>query len=79
MINQSIHFEITGNDATHLLTVCQNIGKQPAELFKQFIEGLKQPYNQETMQFLLSSDEEKQYQKFATVDELFADLDDKIA
>ncbi|MBS9780635.1 MAG: hypothetical protein KGV51_08415 [Moraxellaceae bacterium] len=76
MINQSIHFEVTGNDANNLLTICQNMGKQPVDIFRQFIEQLRQPYNQETIEFLLSDDKNKQYQRFANVDELFADLDD---
>ena len=31
MINQSLHFEITGNDATCLIQACQQLGIQPAQ------------------------------------------------
>lgn len=37
MINQSLHFEITGNDATRLIQACQQLGIQPAQAFQRFV------------------------------------------
>ena len=31
MISQSLHFEITGNDATRLIQACQQLGMQSAQ------------------------------------------------
>ena len=40
MINQSLHFEITGNDATRLIQACQQLGIQPAQAFQHFVAQL---------------------------------------
>lgn len=40
MINQSLHFEITGNDATRLIQACQQLGIQPAQAFQRFVAQL---------------------------------------
>ena len=37
MIHQSLHFEITGNDATRLIQACQQLGIQPAQAFQRFV------------------------------------------
>ena len=76
MINQSIHFEVDGEEAVCLMQICQNLGVQPADLFKRFTKtySVVTPYNQKTMDYLLSSDSQKQYERFSDVDALFADL-----
>ncbi len=40
MINQSLHFEITGSDATRLIQACQQLGIQPAQAFQRFVAQL---------------------------------------
>ena len=40
MISQSLHFEITGNDATRLIQACQQLGIQPAQAFQRFVAQL---------------------------------------
>ena len=41
MINQSLHFEITGNDSTRLIQqACQQLGIQPAQAFQHFVAQL---------------------------------------
>lgn len=40
MINQSLHFEITGNDATRLIQACQQLVIQPAQAFQRFVAQL---------------------------------------
>lgn len=40
MINQALHFEITGNDATRLIQACQQLGIQPAQAFQRFVAQL---------------------------------------
>lgn len=40
MITQSVHFEISGQDARFLLEFCQKTGKQPQDVFEQFLHSL---------------------------------------
>lgn len=47
MINQSLHFEITGNDATQLIRACQQLGIQPAQAFQRFVAQLSANANNE--------------------------------
>ncbi|MFW2178391.1 MULTISPECIES: hypothetical protein [unclassified Moraxella] len=102
MINQSIHFNISGKEADALMTACIAQGITPVQAFEQFIYNVlpnnrssnydltkhdsqfstnnpvdtQAEYNQETVNFLLSSDKNKDYQSFKTVDALFADLEE---
>ncbi len=88
MINQSIHFEVSGSDASNLLSACHRRGIQPIDVFNQFLAEFTKNirgddgdndsyngYNKETINYLLLSDEEKGYTMYESADELFAELD----
>lgn len=48
MINQSIHFEVSGDDAHRLLAACREQGIQPDEAFSQFMAHFAKPTTDKT-------------------------------
>lgn len=83
MIQQSLKFDITGKEADLFLMGCIERGITPTQALSDLINSFiyrkkspakESPYSQDVSDYLLSDD--KEYQRFDSVEALFADLDD---
>ena len=77
-------FRIDKQEKTETYAVLHELGVKPAQAMRLFFRQIREtqaiPFpiehipNEKTANILLQSDEEKDYKRFDTVEELFADL-----
>lgn len=46
MLNQSLHFELTGQDAQYFLQACQDKNIEPMQAFELFLQEFTKQYQQ---------------------------------